>query len=117
MAVSRSSTEADIIAVEAGLRMEGLPVGGVSQTIIDVFQPQAAGDFMRQRQSSNKRALKSKSKSKENFDNVDSVPASAHIFSQRAFLYVLDDKEAVIKIVIKAEAPIWDTFPELTESI
>ena len=46
-AVSRSSTEAGITSLDAGLRMKGIPALGLWNTVIDVLEPIAQGDQMR----------------------------------------------------------------------
>ena len=43
-AVSHSSTEAEIISLDAGLRMEGTPATNLSDTIMDFLHLQAGGD-------------------------------------------------------------------------
>ena len=42
-AVSHSSTEAEIIALDMGLRMEGIPALDLRDTIIDVLEPVEKG--------------------------------------------------------------------------
>ena len=39
-AISHSSTEAEIIALDAGMRMEGIPLVSLWELIIDVFAPE-----------------------------------------------------------------------------
>ena len=38
MAASHSSTEAEVISLDTGLRMEGVPALTLLQTVIDVFE-------------------------------------------------------------------------------
>ena len=48
-------------------------------------------------------------------DNVDFISSNVNSSRQEALLYVFEDNEAVIKMIIKAEVLQWDTFPEPTE--
>ena len=59
--------------------------------------------------------------------DIDAVPSNVHSSRQEALLYVFEDNEAVIKMIIKSRSPTmrafinsvfkkkkkWDTFPEL----
>ena len=44
-AVSHSTTEAEIVSLDAWLRMEGTPALKLWDTITDIVHPQAGGDF------------------------------------------------------------------------
>ena len=45
--VSHSSTEAEVISLDAGLREDGIPASGLWDIVIDVLESQAQGNLMR----------------------------------------------------------------------
>ena len=47
--------------------------------------------------------------------DIDSVPSNVQSARQEALLYVFEDNEAVIKMIIKGGVLQWDMFPELIE--
>ena len=47
--------------------------------------------------------------------NFDRVPSNVQFSHQEAVLYVFEDNEAVIKIIITGRSPQWDMFPQPTE--
>ena len=78
--VSHSSTESEIISLDTGLRLEVKPVNGEdkhhkSQNKIDVMR------------------------------DIDAVPSNVQSARQEALLYVIEDNEAVIKMIIKGRSP------------
>ena len=94
--VSHSSTEAEIISLDIGLRLDGLLAlelwdlivsvsGSVSQISDRTGQPV---DDVNKHHKSQKR------------ENIDSVPSNVQSSRQEALLYVLEDNEAVIKMII-----------------
>ena len=48
-------------------------------------------------------------------DNVDFIPSNVQSSHQEALLYVFEDNEAVIKMIIMGRSPQLDMFPEPTE--
>ena len=48
-------------------------------------------------------------------DNVDFTPSNVNSSHQEALLYVFEENEAVIKMIIKEEALQWDMLPGPTE--
>ena len=103
--VSHSSTESEIISLDTGLRLDGLPAPELWDLILSVLgnvchvsdrsgQPD---DDVHKRQKSHKK-----------FDvmkNIDSVPSNVQSERQEALLYVFEDNEAVIKMIIKGRSP------------
>ena len=81
-AVSHSSTEAEILSFDAGLRMEVLPAM-VSEFVVDVLSN--AGGLSWRTQSNAWRP-----------HSIDRVPPNIQASNQRAQLFVLENKEAVI---------------------
>ena len=100
-AVSHTSTESDIISLDAGLRLDGLPalelwdpilsvLGSVSQISDRTGQPDSD---VHKRHKFQKRI--------NAMENIDSVPSNVQSSHQEALLYVFEDSEAVIKMIIK----------------
>ena len=48
-------------------------------------------------------------------DNVDFIPSNVSSSHQEALLYVFEDNEAVIKMIIEGRSPTMDMSPEPTE--
>ena len=100
--VSHSSTESEIISLDAGLRMDGLPALDFWNVVIEVVRSSsttktptntAAGNCSRNQKSKPKR---------ENQMLINcrmwTTSSQAQIFSQgESHLYIFEDNEAVIK--------------------
>ncbi len=98
-AVSHSSTEAEVIALDACVRMEGIPALSLWETVIDVFDPKPSQEAKRpSTQATPFGDLR-------NAFNVDWVPPSVAPSSGRAKLYIFEDNDAVIKMCIKCRSP------------
>ena len=107
--VSHSSTESEIISLNAGLRLDSSPaldlwdlivlvLGNTIQTHDRTGQPVVYCD---KDQGPNKR-----SQGKINvLNNIDCVPSNVQSSRQEALLYVFEDNEAVIKMIIKGRSP------------
>ena len=93
-AVSHSSTEAEMIALEAGMRMEGIPALILWSPILEVLVPKGKRDII-------KRAGRNAS---HNILYVDYVPQNADETYERAKLMIFEDNEAVIKLMLKSRA-------------
>ena len=98
-AVSHSSTESEIISLDPGSRLDGLValeiwdlsvsvLGSVSQISDRTWQP--GNDVKNQQRSQGKINV-----------NIDSVSSNVQSSRQEAVLYVFEDNEAVIKMIIK----------------
>ena len=77
-AVSHSSTESEIISWDTGLRLDGLPALQLWDLIVSVFG---------------------------SVSNIDYVSSNVQSSRQEALLYVFEDNEAVIKMIIKGRSP------------
>ena len=106
--VSHSSTESEIISLDAGLRLDGLPALELWDLIVSVLgnttqnhdrtgRPLVCRDTNYERQQS--RGVINV------LNNVDRVPSSVRFSHQEALLYVFEDNEAVIKVIIKGRSP------------
>ena len=103
-AVSHSSTETEIISLYTGLRLDGLlalelwdlivsVLGSVIQTSDRTVRP---ADIERNQKSHGKiNVLK----------NIDCVHSNVQSSRQEALLYVFEDNEAVIKMIIEVRSP------------
>ena len=100
-AVSHSSTESEIISLDTGLRLDGLPalelwdlivslLGNVSRVSDRSGQPD--NDVHKRHKSHNKIDV---------MEDIDSVPSNVQSARQEALLCVFEDNEAVIKMIIK----------------
>ena len=114
--VSHSSTEAEVISLDAGLRMDGIPALDLWDLVIEVFhsstnqtnktkdvrEPQ--GNLSAKTQPNMRKQI---STTHTNLDltNIDHVPSSVTHSGSIAVLYVFEDNEAVIKMMIKGQSP------------
>ena len=102
--VSHSLTESEIISLDAGLRLDGSPaldlwdlivlvLGNTTQNHDKTVKPAVCRD---------KNHVRHQSRGVINvLDNVDLVPSNVRFSHQEALLYVFEDNEAVIKMIIK----------------
>jgi len=106
-AVSHSSTEAELIALDAGLRLEGLPAMTLWDLIINVLEPetQIAQTDTRVNQ------FKHLPGEIQELLNVDHVPTNVPEISSRCKLIIMEDNEAVIKMCNKVRAPTMRHVP------
>ena len=107
--VSHSSTESEIISLDAGLRLDGIPAldlwdlivlvpGNTIQTHDRTEQPVVNCD---RDHGHNKR-----SQGMINvLNNIDCVPSNVQFSHQEALLYVFEDNEAVIKMIVNGRSP------------
>ena len=103
-AVSHSSTESEIIYLDTGLRLDGLPALELWDPIVSVFGSVSQISDRTGRPVVVERNQKSEGKIKV-MENVDSVPSNVQSSRQQALLYVFEDNEAVIKMIIKGTSP------------
>ena len=100
--VSHSSTESEIISLDTGLRLDGLPALELWDLIVSVF-----GNISHISDRTGK-PVNGKSKSHNKIDamqDIDSVPSNVQSARQEALLYVFEDNEAVIKMIMKGRSP------------
>ena len=104
-AVSRSSTESEIISLDIGLRLDGLlalelwdlivsVLGNVSRVSDRAGQPEC--DIHKHHKSHNQIDV---------MEDIDAVPSNVQSARQEALLYVFEDDEAVIKVITKGRSP------------
>ena len=104
-AVSHSSTESEIISLDTGLRSDGLPALELWDLIVSVL-----GNVSRVSDGSGKPEcdVHKHHKPHKKIDvmkDIDVVPSNVQSARQEALLYVFEDNEAVIKMIIKGRSP------------
>ena len=103
-AVSHSSTESEIISLDAGLTLDGLPALELWDLIVSVFGSVSQTSDRTGRPVDTERRQKSQGKINV-LKNIDCVPSNVQSSHQEALLYVFEDNEAVIKMIIKGRSP------------
>ena len=113
-AVSHSSTESEIISLDAGLRLDGIPELDLLDLIVAVLH----GNTYQSNQEwcdpytnlvrVNPHKLPRRKKFHgmiHDLDNVDFTPSNVHSSRQEALLYIFEDNEAVIKMIKNGRSP------------
>ena len=110
-AVSHSSTESEIISLDAGLRLDGIPALDLRDLIVSVLGNTTQNHDRTERPVVSSGEISSPPhtihKSKQSrrlindLDNVDFIASNVQSSHQEALLYVFEDNEAVIKMIIK----------------
>ena len=104
-AVSHSSTESEIISLDIGLRLDGLPSLELWDLIVSVLgNISRISDRSGKPENSENKHHKSHNKI-DAMEDIDSVPSNVQSARQEALLYVFEDNEAVIKMIIKGRSP------------
>ena len=101
-AVSHSSTESEIISLDTGLRLDGLPALELWDLIVSVL-----GNTIQTPERPGRRVVKDqRSQGRTNvLNHIDCVPSYVQFSHQEALLYVFEDNEAVINMIIKGRSP------------
>ena len=102
--VSHSSTESEIISLDAGLRLDGLPALELWDLIVSVLGNMTQTTERQGRPVIMDRSQRSQGKTNA-LNNIDCVPSNVQSSHQEALLYVFEDNEAVIKMIIKGRSP------------
>ena len=116
--VSHSSTESEIISLDAGLRLDGIPaldlwdlinsvLGNTTQNHDKTVRPVVCPHTNHGRKQSRRVII--------DLDNVDLVPSNVPSSHQEALLYVFEDNEAVIKMIIKGRSLTMRHVSRITE--
>ena len=104
-AVSHSSTESEIISLDTGLRLDGLPALELWDLIVSVLgNVSRVSDRSGQPDSDDHKHHKSHNKI-DVMKDIDAVPSNVQSARQEALLYVFEDNEAVNKMIIKGRSP------------
>ena len=112
--VSHSSTESEIISLDAGLRLDGIPALDLWDLIVAVLHGNKYQRYQERRNpctnlvraAPHKLQMRKKIHGKiDVLDNMDFISSIVHSSRQEPLLYVFEDNEAVIKIIIKGRSP------------
>ena len=104
-AVSHSSTEYEIISLDTGLRLDVLPALELWALIVSVSgNVSRVSDRSGKPESDDHKHHKSHNKI-DVMEDIDSVPSDVQSARQEALLYVFEDNEAVIKMIMKGRSP------------
>ena len=102
--VSHSSTESEIISLDAGLRLDGIPALDLWDLIVSVL-----GNMVQTPERPERPVVNDKDQRSQGMTNVlnhiDCVPSNVQLSHQEALLYIFEDNEAVIKMIIKGRSP------------
>ena len=102
--VSHSSTESEIISLDAGLRLDGIPALDLWDLIVSVL-----GNRFQTHERPGRPIVSDKNQRSQGMtnvlNNIDCVPSNVQSLHQEALLYVFEDNEAVIKMTIKGRSP------------
>ena len=109
--VSHSSTESEIISLDAGLRMDGLPALDLWDVVMEELRSSnstkpptnpAAGNCLRSQKSNPKTRGH---RDVDQLSHVDHVTANAHSSQGESQLYIFESNEAVIKMIVNGRSP------------
>ena len=103
-AVSHSSRESEIISLDTGLRLDGTPALDSWDLTVLVLGNTIQTPERRVRPVVNDNDQRSQGMTNVMKD-IDSVPSNVKSSYQEALLYVFEDNEAVIKMIIKGRSP------------
>ena len=104
--VSHSSAEAYVISLDAGLRLEGMPALMFWDQVIEVLGSSSQSTKGKDKSTSAQPvAYADKAPIQAFFDQIDYTPSSLPITYGPARMYVFEDNEAVIRMIIKRSKP------------
>ena len=104
-AFSHSSIESEIFSLDTGLSLDGLPALELWDLIVSVLgNTSRVSDGSGQPDSDDHKHHKSHKKI-DVMKDIDAVPSNVQSARQEALLYVFEDNEAVIKMIIKGRNP------------
>ena len=113
--VSHSSTESEIISLDAGLRLDGIPALDLWDLIVAVLGNTYQSHKEREtRLRTNVKFVQYLTQFKKRqqsqgainvLNKIDCVPSNVQFSHQEALLYEFEDNEAVIKMIVKGRSP------------
>ena len=108
--VSNSSTESEIISLDAGLGLDGIPALDLWDLIVSVLGNTTQTTERPGRPVIIDKSQRSQGEKKNVLNNIDRVPSNVQFSHQEALLYVFEDNEAVIKMIMKGRSPTMRHF-------
>ena len=113
--VSHSLTESEIISLDAGLRLDGIPALELWDLIVSVL-----GNTIQTPERPGRPVVNDKDQRSQGMTNVlnhiDCVPSNVQFSHQEALLSVFEDNEALIKMIIKGKKPDNETCVQNPQS-
>ena len=113
-AVSHSSTESEIIALDAWLRLDGILALDLWDLIVSVF-----GNTIQTPERPGRPVVNDKDQRSQGMttvlNKIDCVPSNVQFSHHEALLYVFEENEAVIKMIIKGRSPTMRHVSRTTE--
>ena len=103
--VTHSSTESEIISLVAGLRLDGIPALDLRDLIVAVLHGNTNQNDQVRRDPSESPTRKKIHGQIDDLDNVNFVSSSMNSSRKEVLLYIFEDNEAVIKMIIKVRSP------------
>ena len=106
--VSHSSTESEIISLDAGLRLDGIPALDLWDLVVLVL-----GNIIQTHDRTGQQVVNCDRDHGHNkrsqgminvLNTIDGVPSNVQFSHQEALFYVFEDNEAVIKMIIKGRS-------------
>ena len=110
--VEHGSTESEVFSLGAGFRMNGLFAVDLWDVVIEVLHSSnntkssiqgAAGNRLR---NSNTKSKRQRNRDVDELSNVDHIVTDASSSRSEAQLYIFEDNEAVIKMIIEGRSPM-----------
>ena len=108
-------SESEIISLNAGLRLHGIPALDSWDLIVEALGNTNQSNRTRRDLCPNQREVRSTPHTIQkrlqsqivinDMDNVDFIPSNVNSSHQEALVYVFEDNEAVIKMIIKGRSP------------
>ena len=102
--VSHSSTESKIISLDAGLRLNGIPALDLWDLIVSVLGNTTQTPERPGRPVITDKNQRSRGMTKV-LNKIVCVPSNVQLAHQEALLYVFEDNEAVIQMIIEGRSP------------
>ena len=103
--VTHSSTESEIISLDAGLRLDGIPALDLRDLIVAVLHGNTNQNDQVRRDPSESPTRKKIHGQIDDLDNVNFVSSSMNSSRKEVLLYIFEDNEAVIKMIMKVRSP------------
>ena len=104
-AVSHTSSESEIISLDAGLRLDGLPALELWDLVVSVLGSVSQISDRSGKPESDEHKRHKPQKKIDVMRDIDAVPSNVQSARQEALFYVFEDNKAVIKMIINGGSP------------
>ena len=103
--VSHSSTESEIISLDAGLRLDGIPALDLWDLIVAILHGNTH-QSNQEREDPCKSSTRKKTHGRiDDLNYVAFISSNVNCSHKEALLYIFEDNEAVIKMIMKGRSP------------